>query len=142
MNNVPAKLRKQWALEDLFGIQRICMRTDEGDCDGRITKEHAVYYAGRQIQEEWGILDICAYHAEVDEFQDGGGMNKEKHEWIALSRAPEARLRELSKGEDKIARRDYLNSKYGIWMSPMPIISLGNRREAISKQRVYQIIIS
>ncbi len=115
MNNVPAKLRKQWALEDMMGMTRVCMRADEGNCDGRITKEHAVYYAGKQIQEDWAILDICAYHTEVDFHQDGGGMNKEKHVWIALNRAPEERLRELSKGEDKIALRDRLNAKYGIY---------------------------
>lgn len=116
MNNVPAKLRRQWALEDMMGKVRVCMRADEGNCAGRITKEHAVYYAGKQIQEDWAILDICAYHTEVDFHQDGGGMNKEKHEWIALNRAPEERLRELSKGEDKLALRDRLNRKYGIYV--------------------------
>lgn len=116
MNNVPAKLRKQWTLEDLMGITRVCMRSSEGDCNGRITKEHAVYYGGKQIQEDWAILDICAYHTEVDFHQDGGGMNKEKHEWIALNRAPEERLRELSKGEDKLALRDRLNRKYGVYV--------------------------
>ena len=113
MNNVPPKLKKKWKEEDLRGERRICMRIDEGDCQGRLTKEHAIIHAGKQLQEEWAILDICAFHHGVDEFQDRGNLNKEKHTWIALNRAPEARLRELSKGEDKIALRDRLNVIYG-----------------------------
>lgn len=124
MNNVPQKLRRKWHLEDLMGINRLCMRADEGNCQGRVTKEHALYYAGKQIQEEWAILDICAYHTEVDFHQDGGGMNKQKHAWIALNLAPEERLRELSKGEDKVALRDRLNEIYGVYLGPLtPIIS-------------------
>jgi hypothetical protein len=115
MNNVPAKLRKQWKLEDDSGHIRVCMRSEEGNCQGRLTKEHAIIYAGKQLQEDWAILDICAFHHGVDKFQDCGNLDKEKHIWIALNRAPEARLRELSKGEDKIALRDRLNAKYGIY---------------------------
>ena len=124
MNNVPQKLRKQWALEDMMGIVRVCMRADEGDCDGRITKEHAMYHAGKQIQEDWAILDICAYHTEVDFHQDGGGMNKEKHVWIALNRAPETRLIELSKATDYLALKARLNAKYGVWSAPKQFNSL------------------
>ena len=119
MNNVPQKLRRQWRNEDLFGLQRICMREAEGDCDGRVTKEHAMYYGGKQLQDECFILDICAYHHEVDFHQDGGGMNKEKHVWIALNRAPEARLIELSKATDYLALKARLNEKYGVWSAPL-----------------------
>ena len=122
MYNVPQKLRKQWSMEDLLGIQRICMRADEGNCTGRLTKEHAFYYAGKQLQEDWAILDLCAYHHEVDEFQDSGGVDKEKHLWIALNRAPEARLKELGKAVDYLALRNHLNAKYGIWKSSIPFI--------------------
>lgn len=112
MNNVPQKLRNKWRKEDWLGIQRECMRADEGNCAGRITKEHAIIYAGKQLQEEWAILDICVYHHEVDEYQDGGGMNKEKHIWLALCRAPEERLLALRKSIDYIALRNRLNVKY------------------------------
>ena len=114
MNRVPQKLRRKWREENRRGEVRVCMRAGEGNCQGRVTAEHAIIYAGKQLQDEWAILWICAFHHEVDQFQDGGGMNKEKHVWIALNRAPEARLRELSKGEDKIALRDRLNEKYGV----------------------------
>lgn len=115
MNNVPQKLRQQWREEDWRGEVRICMRANEENCQGRVTKEHALYHAGKQLQDEEAILDICAFHHGVDEFQDRGDLNKEKHTWIALNLMPEARLRELSKGEDKIALRDRLNIKYGIY---------------------------
>lgn len=115
MNNVPEKIKKIWRNEDLAGMVRACMRSDEGDCNGRVTKEHAMYFGGKQIQEDWAILDICAYHTEVDFHQDGGGMNKEKHVWIALNRAPEERLRTLSRAMNYIAERDRLNAKYGTW---------------------------
>lgn len=115
MNNVPKKLRKQWAEEYLLGIKRVCMRASEGNCAGRITKEHAIIYAGKQLQEEWAILDICEFHHGVNNFQDRGYLNKEKHVWIALNRAPEGRLIELSKGEDKVALLGRLNAIYGVY---------------------------
>lgn len=119
MNNVPLKLRRKWAEEDLLGIVRVCMRTDADFHAGRITKEHALYHAGKQLQDEEAILDICAYHHGVDEFQDGPGLDKERNIWIALNRMPESRLRELSKGEDRVALRDRLNAKYGVWKPPI-----------------------
>ncbi len=130
MNNVPTKLKNKWKQEDRLGIRRVCMRADEGNCQGRITKEHCIIYGSKQVQEEWAILDICAYHHAVDQFQDCGDMNKEKHVWIALNRAPEDRLREMSKSEDKIALRDRLNAKYGVYKvesyQPNLIINYGN----------------
>lgn len=124
MNNVPQKLRRKWAEEDLLGVQRFCMRTDADFHAGRITKEHALYHAGKQLQDEEAILDICAYHHGVDEFQDGGGLDKEKHTWIALNRLPETRLRELSKAEDKIALRNRLNAIYGVFhISVAPVVT-------------------
>lgn len=65
---------------------RSCAR--EGyDCDGRITFEHALIHAGRQVQEEWAIIPLCAFHHAVDEYQDGGDLNKEINQMIALMRA-------------------------------------------------------
>ena len=115
MNKVPQKLRNKWREEDWRGVVRECARAEEGNCAGRLTKEHAIIYAGKQLQEEWSILDICEFHHGVNNFQDRGNLNKEKHIWIALNRAPEERLRELSRGEDKVALRDRLNIKYGIY---------------------------
>lgn len=90
-----------------------CARADEGGCDGRITWEHALIYAGRQMDEAWAILGICSYHHAVNQHQDGGGMNKEKHEWLALRQAPEGRLQAMSKAINYEQKLKYLNSKYG-----------------------------
>ena len=69
---------------------KLCARRDEGNCKGRITIEHALIYAGRQIDEIFACLPICAYHHEVDQYAGGGGMDKKKHEWIAISRMTES----------------------------------------------------
>lgn len=114
MNNVPSKLRSKWQTEDKQGLRRVCLRHHEGNCDGRLTKEHAVTYAGKQIQEEWAILDICEYHHAVGKYQDGGDLDKEKHLRIALNRATDDELRAISKATDYIALRDRLNRKYEV----------------------------
>ena len=115
MNSVPLKLKRKWREEEWRGEVRVCARADEGNCQGRVTVEHAIIYAGKQLQEEWAILWICEFHHAVCNFQDRGDLNKEKHIWIALNRASEERLNELSKGEDKVALRIRLNKKYGIY---------------------------
>lgn len=120
MNNVPKKLRDKWRMEDLLGMPRECMRADEGNCQGRLTKEHAIIYAGKQLQEEWAILDICEFHHGVNNFQDRGDIKKEKHVWIALNRATDEELEAISKCTDQIALRDRLNSKYGFYHEPIP----------------------
>lgn len=90
---------------------KICARSDEDNCQGRITMEHAIIYAGRQVDEAWAILPICAFHHGVDQFQDAGGMNKDKHEWLALSRAnAEDRLKYPK--IDWIQKLKYLNGKF------------------------------
>lgn len=76
MNNTPQHLRKKWD-----GETGVCARRKEGDCSGRITKEHAFLYAGKQIQEEWAIIDLCWYH-HLDE-----GLDKKLNECIALRKA-------------------------------------------------------
>lgn len=119
MNKVPKKFRDKWAMEDALGIRRECMRSDEGNCQGRLTKEHAIIYAGKQLQEEFAILDICEFHHGVNNFQDKGDLNKEKHVWIALNRATDDELRAISKCIDQIALRERLNVKYGVYQEPV-----------------------
>lgn len=67
---------------------RTCARYSQ-QCEGRITFEHAVIYAGRQVQEEWAIIPLCAFHHAVDQFQDGGDLKKDLNLMIALMRATE-----------------------------------------------------
>lgn len=89
-----------------------CARSDEGDCQGRITMEHALYYAGHRLDELWAIIPICAYHHGVDQFQDCGKIDKRKHEWIALNRATDEELKKYERANFK-NKRDLLNKTYG-----------------------------
>lgn len=57
-----------------------CARKNK-DCDGRITFEHAIMYAGRQVQEEWAILPLCFFH------HLGRGLAKKENVRLAMSRA-------------------------------------------------------
>lgn len=89
MNNIPKKLREEMA-EDPY--MKICARENQ-DCSGRITWEHAIIYAGRQIQERWAIIPLCEYH------HLGKGLNKRINRQIAFNRAMEEDLKKYSKIE-------------------------------------------
>lgn len=60
---------------------RRCARWADGNCDGRMTIEHALIYAGQQIAEMWNYVPLCWFH------HLGEGLFKAKNELIALSRA-------------------------------------------------------
>lgn len=104
--------------EKLDAEPDICALKDK-NCAGRITYEHCLTYAGRQIDEAWAIIKICAWHHSVDEFQDSGGLNKEKNIWVALNKATDEELLKYSKCIDYIKMRDRLNHKYGKYQMPM-----------------------
>jgi hypothetical protein len=90
-----------------------CARKKDGNCLGRITIEHALIFAGRQICEMWNYVPLCTYHHAICEHQDGGDLQKEKNVWIALNRASNDELRVYSKAIDYIRERERLNQKYG-----------------------------
>ena len=90
----------------------ICARRGDGNCDGRITWEHALVFGGRQIDEAWAIVKLCEYHHSVNKHQDGNGLDKEKNVWIALNRATEQELLEYSKSVNYLQLRERLNKKY------------------------------
>lgn len=87
-------------------------------CKGRITREHAIKYAGKKVQEKWAIPPLCAAGHGVDEFQDAGTeVPKDMREWIAYNRASDEELLAFSKG-NYIRERDRLNQKYGVYIAP------------------------
>jgi hypothetical protein len=86
MNRMPPALRRELSKDPYY---RACAR-ESAECRGRITWEHALTYAGRQIQERFAIIPLCEFHHSVNEFQDGGGMNKRINVEIALDRATQA----------------------------------------------------
>lgn len=91
----------------------VCALAQFGGCAGRITREHAVIYAHRQLDEAWAIIKICARHHSVDEWQDRGLLDKEKNMWVALNRATDDELRAVSKAVNYIRERERLNKIYG-----------------------------
>lgn len=118
MNNIPSKLRKQLAVDPYYYT---CARAgiDGHECHGRITWEHVIIYGGKQIQARWAILPLCAWAHAVDEFQDCGDLNKEVNTWIALNRATNQELQDISKAINYFHRLDYLNSIYGEYREPI-----------------------
>jgi hypothetical protein len=108
MNNVPQKLKNKWATE-----KPICCRKDEGNCAGKLTKDHTITFKGRQLQEDWAIVDVCEYHHAVNTYMDCGDLNREKHVWVALNRATNSELTAISKAIDYLQLRDRLNKTYG-----------------------------
>jgi len=85
MHPSPPKLRKQLSTDPYY---RTCPRANI-DCAGRIRWEHAILYAGRQVQERWAIIPLCEFHHSVGKFQDGRGLNKGINRDIAMRRAME-----------------------------------------------------
>jgi hypothetical protein len=99
-------------LEDPF--YKTCIRKKTRRCAGRITLEHAIIYAGRQVDEKWAILPVCAYNHCVDEYQDCGDIDKRFHEWVALSRMTEEYRKKYPRG-DWERKLTILQKTYGIF---------------------------
>lgn len=90
-----------------------CERSLEGNCEGRRpTLEHAIIYAGRQLDESWAIIKLCAKHHGVDEWQDSRYLIKEINQLIALNYATDKELEAISKLENYQKKREYLRDKY------------------------------
>jgi hypothetical protein len=110
MRPIPQQLKNEME-NDLY--YKKCSRKGDGYCDGRITWEHCLIYAGRQINEKWAIIPLCEFHHAVNTYQDGKGLDKQKNVWIALNRATDNQLKEYSKVIDYIKMRNRLNKIYG-----------------------------
>lgn len=108
MRKISPKVKQQLESEP-----QVCARAKDGGCVGRITWEHTLIYAGKQIDEVWAIIKLCEYHHDVNTQQRNGDLDKEKNVWIALNRATESELRQYSKAIDYVKMREVLNKKYG-----------------------------
>lgn len=95
-------------------------------CGGRKnTREHALIFAGRQVDEVWAIISCCAAGQEVDRFQDAHTMDKSLNKWVALNRATDEELKAYSKAIDLIRERARLNAIYGEYVPFVGIEELG-----------------
>jgi hypothetical protein len=101
-----------------------------GSCGGRVTREHAIIFAGSKVQKKWAIPPCCAAHHGVDEYQDAGTeASKEVRVWMAVNRATDEELLEVSKAVDYIRMRSVLNAKYGVYvLPPIPQLQAGNKK--------------
>lgn len=91
MRPIPEKMKR----EILEGSPNLCARRltfRDHECKGRITLEHALIYAGRQVNEPWAIIKLCAFAHSVDEYQQTGILDKIKNEAIALFAASDEDL--------------------------------------------------
>ena len=84
---------------------KICCRRNE-DCQGRITWEHAILFKGKQLQKKWCIIPLCLYH------HLGRGLKKEVNVWIAINRATDEELQEISGAINYQQLKIGLNKKY------------------------------
>jgi hypothetical protein len=101
MRPIPEKLKKEMNSDPFY---KKCIRHKEQTCGGRITFEHALIYAGKQINEKFAILPVCEKHHGVNRYQDRGDLDKRYHEWVALNRmSPE--------DEKKYPRRNWQQEK-------------------------------
>lgn len=121
---IPLKLRSELANLPEY---KTCMLYghQEHTCEGRITWEHAVIYAGKKIQEKWAIIALCAKGHAVDEFMDAGTLNKDVNIWIAFNRATDEELKKYSSASiqfTKLREKARLNSIYGVWEQKYPVI--------------------
>lgn len=105
---IPKSLLKE-ILNDPF--YKFCIRRKEGTCKGRVTLEHTLIYAGKQIQEKWAIVPLCEYHHDVCKYQDSGDLNKEYGQFISLQRVTDKELALYSK-KDWEQLKLYLYGKY------------------------------
>lgn len=95
MRPISAPVKREVEARKNLCQRRLVFRDHE--CQGRITWEHALTFAGRQVDAAFAIVKICAWAHDVDEFQDGGNLDKEKNQYIALMQASEADMQTYSK---------------------------------------------
>ena len=112
MNNIPTKLRNELVVDPEY---KFCTRYGwhDHECDGRITWEHTLIYAGKQLQIRSFIIALCEFGHSVGRHQDGGDLNKQINLWIALNRATDQEILSLSKAINYGRERERLNEKYG-----------------------------
>lgn len=115
MRSIPYKLRNQLSNDPYY---RKCARGNI-DCNGRITWEHAIIYAGKQLNEKWAIIPLCEYHHSVNKHQDGDGLNKDFNVCIALNRATDEELKRASKVINYTYVRDTLNKMFKVSGKPV-----------------------
>lgn len=118
MNSIPKKLRADMAADPFY---HACARQEalhDHECERDplrpmqpVEWDHTLTCAGRQVQKKFAIVPACWWAHR------GPGFVKEINIWIALNRATDEELAELTSagGRDYFRYREYLNGKYGVY---------------------------
>lgn len=123
---------KDKAIIDERKYFKTCVRHADGGCGGRITIEHALIFAGKQIAELWNYVPLCEYHHGVNSYQDRGDLKKDINVMFALMQATDSQLRQYSKAIDYIAKRAILFNQYGKHYFPGKLLQEAHR-DVLSK---------
>lgn len=116
MTTLPLKQRSEMAADPEYSR---CALQGLHECGGRVSWEHAMYYAGKKIQDRWAVIPICSLGHGVDQYQDMASVSKEVRQWIALNRATDAELAQYNRAVPSFFfQRDRLNTKYGEYIAP------------------------
>lgn len=120
MTPIPKELTVELEADPFY---KVCARAGYHDhkCQGKITWEHAIIYAGKQLQKKFAIIPLCEYGHAVNFHQDGGDLKKEINLWIALSRATDEEILSISKVERYAFQKERLIKKYGTWHQDIPM---------------------
>ncbi len=114
MRKIPEKLRNEMAADPYYKVcarwrhlkDHVCMANPR---TGQLIEwEHALIFAGKQINEVWAIVPICWWA------HSGPGLKKQINVWLALNRAKDEELLEYSKAINYTRERDRLNATYGV----------------------------
>lgn len=90
-------------------------------CEGAITWEHTLIYAGNKIQEIWAIIPLCERGHAVNSFQDAGTMKKDMNQWVAFNRGTDNDFAHFPKATPPYAvQKERLNKKYGEYIRKVP----------------------
>ena len=117
MRPISPKVKKQIEADPAY---KVCMLRafPTHVCGGRLTREHALIFGGRQVDTKFAIISCCAKGQEVDQFQDAHTMDKKLNVWVALNRATDDELSAISKVVDYRRMREQLNEVYGVYVEP------------------------
>jgi hypothetical protein len=117
-STIPKKLREDMAADPFYHRcarqealhDHVCVR-DPINPRKPVEWEHALYRAGKKLQERFAIVPLCWWAHR------GPGLSKRINEWIALSRATKDQLLELSAlgGKDYMRYLSYLEISFGIY---------------------------
>ena len=100
MRPTPIKLRKQIAADPFM---RRCIYSQ---CNEKPEWEHAFLYAGKQINEAWNIIPVCAYHHR------GWGFDKDYNRYRAIIRADIKDLQKRMPKKNWTQIKNYLTKKF------------------------------